>query len=97
CSDTLRGVIAAMEADFHEPINIGNPEETTILQLARDILSLVSESKSKIMFEPRSDYDPRARCPDLIRARQILNWLPRVPRLEGLAKVVEYHRQAMRE
>jgi nucleoside-diphosphate-sugar epimerase len=96
CLDTLHGVIGAMEADFHEPINLGHPEETTILQLARDILSLVPESKSKINFEPRSDYDPRGRCPDLMRARQILGWAPRVPRLEGLAKVVDYHRQMMR-
>jgi nucleoside-diphosphate-sugar epimerase len=92
-SDTVRGLAAVMEADFSEPINIGNPEETTIIQLAKLILELVPESKSKINFEPRADYDPRNRCPDIMRAKQILGWLPKVPLKEGLAKVVEYHRR----
>ncbi len=92
-SDTVRGLAAVMEADFCEPINIGNPEETSIVQLAKLVLELVPESKSKIAFEPRTDYDPRNRCPDIMRARQILGWSPKVPLKEGLAKVVEYHRR----
>jgi len=92
-SDTVRGLSAVMEADFSEPINIGNPEETTIIQLAKCILELLPESKSKITFEPRADYDPRNRCPDIMRAKQILNWTPKIPLNEGLAKVVEYHRR----
>jgi dTDP-glucose 4,6-dehydratase len=92
-SDTVRGLAAVMEADFSEPINIGNPEETTIIQLARFILDLLPESKSKIIFEPRADYDPRNRCPDIMRAKQILGWSPKIPLKDGLAKVVEYHRR----
>ena len=92
-SDTVRGLAAVMEADFSEPINIGNPEETPIIQLAKNILELLPESKSKITFEPRADYDPRNRCPDIMRAKQILNWTPKIPLKEGLAKVVEYHRR----
>jgi dTDP-glucose 4,6-dehydratase len=92
-SDTIRGLAAVMEADFSEPINIGNPEETPIIQLAKLILELVPETKSKITFEPRADYDPRNRCPDIMRAKQILNWTPKIPLKEGLAKVVEYHRR----
>jgi len=92
-SDTVRGLSAVMEADFSEPINIGNPEETPIIQLAKNILELLPESKSKITFEPRADYDPRNRCPDIMRAKQILNWTPKIPLKEGLAKVVEYHRR----
>jgi len=92
-SDTVRGLSAVMEADFSEPINIGNPEETPIIQLAKNILELVPESKSKITFEPRADYDPRNRCPDIMRAKQILGWTPKIPLKEGLAKVVEYHRR----
>ena len=92
-SDTVRGLAAVMEADFSEPINIGNPEETPIIQLAKNILELLPESKSKITFEPRADYDPRNRYPDIMRAKQILNWTPKIPLKEGLAKVVEYHRR----
>jgi nucleoside-diphosphate-sugar epimerase len=92
-SDTIRGLELAMEADFHEPINIGNPNETTVLQLARTILELIPETKSKIAFQPRADYDPRARCPDILRARQILSWSPQIPLKEGLASVIAYHRE----
>jgi dTDP-glucose 4,6-dehydratase len=92
-SDTVRGIAAVMEADFSEPINVGNPHETTIIELAKCILELIPESKSKITFEPRADYDPRNRCPDIMRAKQILNWCPKVPLKEGLSKVVEYHQR----
>ena len=92
-SDTVRGIAAVMEADFSEPINIGNPQETTIIELAKCILELLPESKSKITFEPRADYDPRNRCPDIMRAKQILGWTPKIPLKEGLAKVVEYHKR----
>lgn len=94
-SDLIRGMQNAMEADFHEPINIGNPEEVTIVQLARDIIRLVPGTSSKIVFEPSPAYDPRTRKPDVSRARQILGWSPTVPRSEGLAKVVEYYRSAL--
>lgn len=93
-SDTVRGMIGAMEADFHEPINIGNPEETTILQLAREVLAQIPDSTSKITFGPRSDYDPRTRCPDIRRAKQILAWTPQVTLKDGLARVIEHMRAA---
>src|SRR5437016_1086612 len=80
--------------DFWGNVNpIGNPQETTIIELAKCILDLLPESKSKITFEPRADYDPRNRCPDIMRAKQILNWTPKIPLKEGLSKVVEYHRR----
>ena len=88
---------AAIESDFHEPINIGNPEEVTIVQLARDFIKLVPGTKSKVVFEPSPAYDPRVRKPDISRARQILGWSPTVPRSEGLAKVVEYYRGVIKQ
>ncbi len=94
-ADTVAGLVAAMEADFHEPINIGNPRQTSILELARTILELVPGTLSRVVFEPRSDYDPHSRCPDIMRARQILNWSPTVTLKEGLEKVVDYHRRQM--
>jgi dTDP-glucose 4,6-dehydratase len=92
-SDTLSGLLAAMEADFHEPINIGNPDQVTIVQLAREILELIPQSKSRIAFATRPDYDPRVLKPDLMRAKTILGWSPRISRREGLANMIESVRQ----
>jgi len=91
-SDMVQGLIKAMDSDFHEPINLGNPEEVTVVQLARDILKLVGESSSRLTFAAAQAYDPRVRKPDISRAKQILNWSPKVPRIEGLAKVVDFYR-----
>jgi len=94
-SDLVRGINMVMEADFYEPINLGNPEETTILQIAKDILAVISESKSTITFGPMPPDDPRVRCPDITRARQILGWSPVVSRKEGLAKMIEFYREQL--
>jgi dTDP-glucose 4,6-dehydratase len=85
-SDLVRGINLTMESDFIEPINLGNPEE----------LALIPESKSKISFLPMPPDDPRVRCPDITRAKQILGWTPTVSRREGLAKMVEYYRDKLK-
>src|SRR3954454_21956447 len=92
-SDTLSGLRSAMDEDFHEPINIGNPDLVTIVQLAREILELIPESKSKIAFATKPDYDPRILKPDLMRARQVLGWKPTVDRKEGLSNLIEDFRK----
>ncbi|MDB5356092.1 MAG: NAD-dependent epimerase/dehydratase [Phycisphaerales bacterium] len=94
-SDLVRGINLTMEGDFHEPINLGNPDEITILQIARDILALIPESKSTITHQPMPPDDPRVRCPDITRARQILGWSPVVPRKEGLQKMIEFYRDRL--
>src|SRR5215212_13882 len=94
-SDLVRGINMVMESDFHEPINLGNPEEITILQIAKDILANVPESKSQITHQPMPPDDPRVRCPDITRAKQILGWHPVVGRKEGLAKMIEYYRERL--
>jgi dTDP-glucose 4,6-dehydratase len=94
-TDLVRGIAAVMESDFCEPINLGNPDEITILQIARDILDLVPGSKSEIIFKPMPPDDPRVRCPDIARARQILGWTPSVPRQEGLKKMIEFYRDQL--
>jgi dTDP-glucose 4,6-dehydratase len=91
-TDLVRGINGIMESDFIEPINLGNPDEVTILQIAKDVLSLIPESKSKITHHPMPPDDPRVRCPDITRARQILGWSPTVARKDGLAKMIEYYR-----
>jgi dTDP-glucose 4,6-dehydratase len=92
-SDLIRGINLTMESDFHEPINLGNPDEVTILQIAKEIIDLVPGTKSTITHQPMPPDDPRVRCPDITRAKQILGWTPIVPRKEGLAKMVQWYRE----
>ncbi|HEX2970809.1 MAG TPA: GDP-mannose 4,6-dehydratase [Tepidisphaeraceae bacterium] len=92
-SDMVAGLIKTMEGDFHEPINLGNPQEVAMVELAKEILHMVPESRSKIVFQPAPVYDPRVRRPDIARAKQILGWSPKVARVEGLAKTVQYYRE----
>jgi dTDP-glucose 4,6-dehydratase len=94
-TDLVRGISLTMESDFVEPINLGNPDEVTILQIAKDILELIPESKSQITFGPMPPDDPRVRCPDITRARQILGWSPAVPRREGMKRMIEFYRQRL--
>src|SRR4051794_1952742 len=96
-SDLVRGINLVMESDFHEPINLGNPQEMTILQIAKEILELIPESTSQITFQPMPPDDPKVRKPDITRARQILGWQPQVSRREGLAKMIEAYRESLRK
>jgi nucleoside-diphosphate-sugar epimerase len=91
-SDLVRGINLVMEGDFHEPINLGNPDEVTILQIAKEIMELVPGTRSTITFLPMPPDDPRVRCPDITRAKQILGWTPTVSRKEGLARMIEFYR-----
>ena len=94
-TDLVRGINLVMENDFIEPINLGNPEEVTILQIARDILALIPESTSSITHHPMPPDDPRVRCPDITRAKQILGWTPTVGRPEGLKKMIDFYRDQL--
>ncbi|HEX4054417.1 MAG TPA: UDP-glucuronic acid decarboxylase family protein [Tepidisphaeraceae bacterium] len=94
-SDLVRGINLTMEGDFYEPINLGNPDEITILQIAQDILALIPQSKSAITFHPMPPDDPRVRKPDITRARQILGWSPTVPRREGMRKMIDFYRDQL--
>ena len=94
-TDLVRGINLTMESDFIEPINLGTPDEVTILQIAKDILALIPESRSQIVFQPMPPDDPRVRCPDITRAREVLKWEPMIPRREGLKKMIEFYRDAL--
>jgi dTDP-glucose 4,6-dehydratase len=91
-SDLVRGLNLLMESDYAEPVNLGNPEELTILDIAREVLSLVPETASRISFLPMPPDDPKVRCPDITRAREVLGWEPLVSRHEGLGRMVEHYR-----
>jgi UDP-glucuronate decarboxylase len=91
--DLLRGMMLLMDQDKETgPVNIGNPGEYTMLQLAEQVLKQIPESKSKIVHEPLPQDDPKQRCPDITKARSLLGWSPTVDLQAGLAKTVEYYR-----
>ena len=93
-SDMIEGMQLAMEADFPEPINLGHPEEVSILQIAREVISLVEGCTSSIEYAPMPPDDPRHRCPDISRAKQFLKWSPKVSRELGLTKMIEFYSNA---
>jgi dTDP-glucose 4,6-dehydratase len=92
-SDLVRGINMVMEADFIEPINLGNPQEITIIDIAREVLSLIPESKSQITHLPMPPDDPKVRRPDITRAKQILGWQPQIDRREGLKRMIDFYRE----
>ncbi len=91
-SDLIDGIYRLMLSGINEPVNIGNPEEHTILELAGMITGLVG-SKSKITFKPLPVDDPKTRCPDITKARNLLKWEPKVSADEGLKKTIEWFRK----
>lgn len=92
--DLVEGIRRLMDVDYPHPINLGNPEEYTILELARKVLEITGSSSRIRFVEPMED-DPRRRRPDISRARQILQWSPRVPLEEGLRKTVAYFQSVL--
>ncbi len=91
-SDLIEGIFQLMNSDYHLPMNIGNPDEVTILQLAKEIIE-ITESKSKIVFKELPQDDPKVRQPDITKARTILGWEPKVPRVEGLQRTMDYFKK----
>jgi len=93
-SDLVDGLMRLMESDVREPINLGNPDEVSILQVAREIVQL-SGSSSTIEFVPRPRDDPHVRCPNITRARERLGWEPRVNRRDGLERTIQWFRRQL--
>ncbi|HEY6192495.1 MAG TPA: UDP-glucuronic acid decarboxylase family protein [Bacteroidota bacterium] len=87
--DLIEGIYRLLISDVTEPVNIGNPEEITVLQLAEEIRRLAG-GKRGIAFHPLPEDDPKVRQPDISRARTLLGWEPKVSRAEGLAKTHAY-------
>ena len=93
-SDLVDGLIRLMESDTHDPVNIGNPHEVTIEEIARTIIRLVG-SHSAVVYRPLPIDDPNQRRPDITRARTLLGWEPKVDLEEGLLKTVEYFKRKL--
>ncbi len=92
--DEIRGFMALMESDYYLPVNVGNPDEVTMLELAIEIRELCG-SKSEIVHTPLPPDDPKQRCPDITLAKKLLNWEPTVSRREGLRRTVGFYRKKL--
>jgi dTDP-glucose 4,6-dehydratase len=86
--DLIRGIIALAESGYHDPVNIGNPNEFTLLELAKTVVE-VAEARSEIVFEALPADDPQVRRPDIGLAREILEWEPAVELRDGLRRTIE--------
>lgn len=93
--DLVEGIFRLAESDEVEPVNIGNPDEITILEFAEEIIKITG-STSKIVFEELPADDPQVRQPDISKAKRILNWEPHTDRQTGLQKTMEYFKEMIR-
>ncbi|MBL7682381.1 MAG: SDR family oxidoreductase [Flavipsychrobacter sp.] len=92
CDDLVEGIYRLLLSDYHMPVNIGNPVEISLLQFAEEVIALTG-SKSKIVYEPLPQDDPKQRQPNITKAKEILGWQPTVDRSEGLRRTLEYFKQ----
>ena len=95
-SDEIDGILKLAWSNETEPTNIGNPNEFTILECAKEVLA-VTGSKSKIAFKPLPQDDPKQRCPDISKAKRVLGWKPKVDLRSGLKLSLDYFRAAIQE
>ena len=93
--DLIRGILALTETDYQQPLNLGNPQEFKIIDLARKIISL-TQSSSPIRFFPLPEDDPKKRKPDITKAKKILGWQPEVSLEEGLIRTIAYFKDRLR-
>ncbi|MBG88278.1 MAG: NAD-dependent dehydratase [Verrucomicrobiales bacterium] len=92
CSDLIDGIYRLMMSDYDLPVNIGNPNEMTILEFAQEIIRATS-SKSRIIRKPLPTDDPKQRKPDITRAKSILKWRPKVKLADGLERTIDYFKR----
>lgn len=92
--DEVEGIVRLLKSNINQPINIGNPDEITMLQLAEEIIELTG-SKSKIIFKELPEDDPKVRQPNITKAKELLNWQPKTNRKEGLLKTINYFKNKL--
>jgi dTDP-glucose 4,6-dehydratase len=88
--DLVRGLVLLAESDVHEPVNIGNPNEMSLLEMAKLIIEL-TDSRSEVVFEALPVDDPQVRQPDIARARDLLGWGPEIEVRDGIARTIEHY------
>jgi dTDP-glucose 4,6-dehydratase len=94
--DLIEGIYRLLLSNYHLPVNIGNPDEISILDFANEIITLTG-TEQKVVFKPLPTDDPKQRQPDITRAKEILGWQPKVDRKEGLKKTYDYFRALPQE
>lgn len=94
-SDLVDGIFKLLHSDYHLPVNIGNPDEITILQAAEEVLSLVEGTTSKITFHGLPKDDPKVRRPNITKAKDILGWSPTISRKEGFELTYNYFKEKL--
>jgi dTDP-glucose 4,6-dehydratase len=93
-SDLVDGIVKLSKSEEHAPVNIGNPDEWTILECANEVRALIG-SASEVQFKPLPQDDPTRRRPDITKARTLLGWSPTIPLREGLAKSLDYFKSCV--
>lgn len=94
--DLVEGIYRLLLSDYHMPVNMGNPSEITMNQFAEEILALVGNPKAHMINKPLPVDDPKQRKPDISRAKEVLDWEPKVDRAEGLKKTYEYFKKVVK-
>jgi dTDP-glucose 4,6-dehydratase len=94
-TDLVEGIVRLLGTDFSEPVNIGNPSELTVLELAREILAMIDAPQDNIVFHELPQDDPKRRRPDITRAQQLLGWGPTIDRADGLKRTLDYFRTVL--
>ncbi len=93
--DLINGIYQLLMSDVHEPVNIGNPQEISIKDFAEEIVKLTG-SQSKIIYQDLPKDDPKQRCPDITKAKELLKWSPKVDRAEGLKRTLGYFQEKVK-
>jgi dTDP-glucose 4,6-dehydratase len=94
--DLIEGIYRLLMSDYHQPVNVGNPDEISLLEFAEEIIALTGTTQ-KIVHKPLPVDDPKQRQPDITRAKEILGWTPKVSRKEGLKVTYEYFKSLPKE
>jgi dTDP-glucose 4,6-dehydratase len=92
--DLVEGIYRLLMSEYNDPVNLGNPDEISVLNLAKEIINLTG-GRSKILNKPLPEDDPKVRQPDISKARTILEWEPKIPRTVGLKKTLEYFKSKL--
>ncbi|OGX28566.1 MAG: NAD-dependent dehydratase [Omnitrophica WOR_2 bacterium RIFCSPHIGHO2_02_FULL_67_20] len=93
--DLIEGIVRLSRCAYHDPVNLGNPEEYTILQLAEKIIEL-TKSQSRVELHPLPQDDPKQRCPNISLAKRLLNWKPQTPLTDGLRKTIPWFAEQLK-
>ena len=92
--DLIRGLVLLAESDVHDPVNIGNPNEMSLLEMAETVIELTG-TKSEIIYEALPEDDPKIRQPDIGRAQQLLGWEPEIDVRDGLQRTIEHYTEQL--